>query len=250
MIAKMSIATQLISLSTLMMIQLFLVSPAAAQEPAGRPERMPPTIRVTGEAVVTVKPDQAQIDIGVLTQAQTSQAASAENARKLDAVLPELRAALGPTARIETVSYNLQPNYQYPRDGGRPTITGYTASNLVRVTLQDLSAVGKAIDVTTRSGANQIHRLQFMLKDEEAARATALREAAAKARVKAEALAEALGVKVVRLISVVEGGASVQPVRDVMMMNRAAEASAPTQVMPSLIEVHGTVTLTVEISQR
>lgn len=245
-----TILTPILSLSALLMILLFLGSTAAAQEPAGRPERMPPTIRVTGEAVVTVKPDQAQIDIGVLTQAQTSQAASSENAKKLDAVLPELRAALGPSARIETVSYNLQPNYQYPRDGGRPTITGYTASNLVRVTLQDLTAVGKAIDVTTRSGANQIHRLQFMLKDEEAARATALREAAAKARTKAEALAEALGVKVLRLLSVVEGGASVQPVRDVMLMNRAAEASAPTQVMPSLIEVHGTVTLTVEISQR
>jgi uncharacterized protein YggE len=230
---------------------LFLVSPTAAQEPAPRPERLPPTIRVSGEAVVTVQPDQAQIDIGVLTQAQTSQAASTENAKKLDAVLPELRAALGPTARVETVSYNLQPNYQYPRDGGKPTITGYTASNIVRVTLQDLSAVGKAIDVTTKSGANQIHRLQFMLKDEEAARARALREAASKARAKAEALAEALGVKVVRMLSVVEGGASVQPMREVMLMEqRAADAAAPTQVMPSLIEVRGQVTLTVEISQR
>jgi hypothetical protein len=37
--------------------------------------------------------------------------------------------------------------------------------------------------------------------------------------------------------------------RDVRLMERAADAAAPTQVMPSLIEVRGMVTLTVEISQ-
>jgi uncharacterized protein YggE len=250
MMMRKTILIPIIPLSAQLMILLFLGSTAAAQEPAGRPERLPSTIRVTGEAVVTVNPDQAQIDIGVVTQAQTSAAASAENAKKVDAVLSELRNALGQTARIETISYNLQPNYQYPRDGGKPTINGYSASNIVRVTLQDLSAVGKAIDATTRTGANQIHRLQFMLKDEEVARARALREAAAKARAKAEALSEALGVKIVRLLSVVEGGATVQPLREVMLMERAADANAPTQVMPSLIEVRGTVTLTVEITQR
>jgi uncharacterized protein YggE len=63
------------------------------------------------------------------------------------------------------------------------------------------------------------------------------------------ALAEALGVKVVCMLSVVEGSASVQPMREVMLMERAADAAAPTQVMPSLIEVRGQVTLTVEIGQ-
>jgi uncharacterized protein YggE len=114
MIARKTTGTIMILMilfSALLMIPLLLGPTAAAQDPAARPERLTPTIRVTGEAVVTAKPDQAQIDIGVLTQAQTSPAASAENAKKLHAVLSELLNARGPTARIETVSYKLQPNY-------------------------------------------------------------------------------------------------------------------------------------------
>src|SRR5512145_2301045 len=105
---------------------------AAAQEPAGRPT--PPSIRVNGEATVTVQPDQARIDIGVTTQAQTAQAAAADNAQRLEATLTELRRALGAGAEIKTVSYSLNPDYRYPKEGGKPTITGYTATNIVRVT--------------------------------------------------------------------------------------------------------------------
>ena len=239
----MNIARTLIGL--LVILVCFGV-PTAAQEPR---EQLPPTIRVSGEATVMAKPDQLQLDLGIVTQAQTSQAAATQNARQLDAVLAELRKALGPAAQIETISYTLHPNYQYPKEGGKPNITGYTATNLVRVTLNDLTAAGKAIDAATQAGANQIRRLQFKLKDEQATQALALREAATKARVQAEALANALGVKIVRVLSAVEGGSSVQPLRDVMLMGRA-EAAAPTPIEAGAIEVRATVTLTVEISAR
>ena len=65
-----------------------------------------PSIRVTGEGAVTTKPDQAQIDIGVVTEAGNAQAAATQNAEKLDAVLSELRKALGPGADIKITSYS------------------------------------------------------------------------------------------------------------------------------------------------
>src|SRR3989442_940588 len=43
-----------------------------AQEPTDKSVR--PTIRVTGDAIVIAKPDQAEINIGVVTQAQTGKA--------------------------------------------------------------------------------------------------------------------------------------------------------------------------------
>jgi len=49
-------------------------------EPAPRP-----SIRTTGEATVTAKPDRVIIDVGVVTQASTAQAAAAQNATQLDA---------------------------------------------------------------------------------------------------------------------------------------------------------------------
>ncbi|HKQ76809.1 MAG TPA: SIMPL domain-containing protein [Blastocatellia bacterium] len=226
-------------------IMTLLYAGAAAQEPA---ERMtPPSIRVSGDATVIVQPDQARIDIGVTTQAQTAQAAAADNAHRLETALAELRRALGSGAEIKTVNYTLNPDYHYPKEGGKPTITGYTATNIVRVTLNDLTRIGLAIDVATQSGANQVQRLQFTLKDEQAAQSQALRAAAVKAKAQAEALAQALGLKVGRVLSVVESSAGFQPVlRDVALAR--AEAAVSTPVEPGTIEVRAAITLTVEIS--
>jgi uncharacterized protein YggE len=217
----------------------------SAQAPSERPA--PPLIRVTAEATVTAQPDQARIDIGVTTQAQTAQAAAAGAAQRLEMVLAKLRRALGAGAEIQTVSYSLNPDYRYPKEGGSPTITGYTATNILRVTLNDLSRIGRAIDAASQSGANRIHRLQFTLKDEQAAQSQALRAAAVKARAQAEALAQALGLKIKRVLSVVESGAGVQPImRDVALQR--GEAAASTPIEPGTIELRAEVTLTVEIS--
>src|SRR5687768_15998443 len=92
--------------------------------PQEQPERSHrPSIRVTGEATVTVKPDQALIDLGVITQAQNAQAATTQNAQRLDMVLSELRKILGPGADIKTVSYSVTPTYRYPKEGGNPTVS-------------------------------------------------------------------------------------------------------------------------------
>src|SRR5262245_5280471 len=105
-----------------------------------------PTIRVTAEAIVTAAPDQAEINIGVVTQAQTAQAAAVDNAKKQDAVIAQLRKTLGASADIKTISYSVSPNYRYPKEGGQPIISGYNASNIVQVKTTDLAQVGKLID--------------------------------------------------------------------------------------------------------
>jgi uncharacterized protein YggE len=227
----------------LLLILVLFAAQIAAQE---RTEKLPPSIQTSGEAVVTAKPDRAQIDVGVVTQADNSQTAVAQNAEKLEATLSRLRALLGANADIKTISYSVSPNYRYPREGGEPTITGYTATNIVRVTLDDLTRVGNVIDTATQAGANRIQNLQFTLKDEQNVQAQALREAAVKARRKAETLASALNLKVVRVLSVVESSPTVIPVRDVSFA-RAEAASTPIE--PGTIEVRATVTFTVEIGQ-
>jgi uncharacterized protein YggE len=218
---------------------------AAAQDERSRPE--PPSIQVTGEATVTVPPDQAEIEIGVVTQAEKSQAAASQNAQRLEKVLADLRAVVGPAGRVQTVGYALQPDYRYPGEGGgTPTIAGYTATNVVEVTLNDLTRVARAIDAATASGANRIQALRFELKDEHAVRARALGEAARRARAKADALASALNLQIVRVLSVSEAGAAVVPVRDVMFA-RAAEAAAATPVEPGTVEIRASVNLVVEV---
>jgi uncharacterized protein YggE len=221
---------------------LLFAAAAAAQTPAG--ERLPPSIRTSGEAVITVQPDRAQIDVGVVTQAAVSQTAVTQNAQKLEATLSRLRSLLGANADIKTISYSVSPVYVYPREGGEPTISGYTASNTVRVTLDDLTQVGKVIDAATEAGANRVQNLRFTLRDERNAQSQALREAAQQARRKADALASALNLNIIRVLSVEESSPVAIPYREAVF-TRAEAASTPIE--PGTIEVRATVTLTVEV---
>lgn len=210
----------------------------------------PATIRVTGQAKVAETPDRVYIDIGVRTQARKSEDAAAQNAQRLSAVIAALKRTAGSTAQLTTTEYSISPDYNYPRDGGTPTIVGYTASNVVRVRLDDLGRVGRVIDAATQAGSNNIQDIRFALRDEQAPRSEALREAALNARQDAEALAGALGLQVVRVRSVEEqSSAAVSPlIYPQARMLAQAPAAAPTPVEGGTIEVNATITLTVEVA--
>ena len=228
-----------------------LVLPAAAQEPRVVPGAGT-QVRAVGEATVKAKPDRAILGIAVITQAASAEAAAAENAKRTDAVLKAVRDAAGSKGAVETSGYALYPNYRYPRDGGQPSIAGYTASNSVEVTLHDLTRVGAVIDTATKAGANNISRLEFGLQDEQAARAEALGAAARKARANAESMAAALGMKMARVVSVEEAEpAVIHPIRQrAMAMAQDVEARAPTPVEPGEIEVRAVVTVILEAVPR
>ena len=207
------------------------------------------SIRVTGDARVTAKPDRVQIDVGVTTRAALSQDAASQNARELEAVLAAVRKAAGPTAVLRTLSYSLTPNYRYHPKEGEPTIEGYTALNVVQVQLDDLTRIGAVIDAATQSGANRVQGIQFTLRDQDTVRAQALREAATRARAEVDVLAAALGVKVLRILSVEESSPRFAPVRVYGGAARAmnAEAAPQTQVESGTLDVTADVTLSVEV---
>jgi len=232
-----------LSLGAALIMAGILAGAAGAQTPAygGRPA----SVKATGDAVIYVKPDQARIDLGVVTQAATAQAAAAQNAAQSQAVLDKLRAALGSKADIKTVGYSLNPNFKYPRDGGQPTIDGYTASNTVQLTSEDLDGLGKLIDAAAQGGANHVQRLQFTLKNEAAARGKALRQAATEARGNAEAMAQALGLKLGRVIEVDQGSPEV--IRPVVRQMAAMAAAPSTPIESGQIEVHASVTLIIAV---
>jgi len=226
---------------------LLLGSTVHAQQSRDRPR--PPLITVSGEATISAEPDQAQIDIGVVTQARTAPEASKENAERLSRVLAEVKKLIGKGDEVKTSGYSLAPNYRYPQ-GGKPEIVGYTASNTLRIKTTNLSLVGRLIDSAMQAGANNVNRLVFTLKDELSAQLEALKMASAKAKAKAEAVASSLGLKVVRIAAVNEGERTVQPIYRQAMAARAEAAPAPTPVEPGTVEVRSTVSMTVEVSEK
>jgi len=210
-----------------------------------------PSITVNGEAVIAAEPDLAHIDIGVTTQARTAPEASRENAERLARVLAEVKKLLGKGDEVRTGGYALNPQFRYPQ-GGKPEIVGYSANNTLRIRTSRLDEVGKLIDTAMQAGANSINRLMFTLKDEEAAKLDALRQATARARFKAEAIAASLGLRVLRIAVVNEGERALQPVFRQAAVARAEglAAAAPTPVEPGSVEVRASVTLTVEVGER
>jgi uncharacterized protein YggE len=210
-----------------------------------------PSVTAHGEAVIMAEPDQAQIDIGVVTQSRNAPDAAKENAEKVSRVMAQLKKLLGKGDEIKTASYSLNPNYRYPQ-GGKPEITGYTATNILRIKTGTLDNVGKLIDAGMQAGANHISQLLFTLKDELPTQVQALQLASQKAKRKVEEMAGALGLKVIRALSLTENERGVRPflaqARGVQA--EALSTAAPTPVETGTIEIRSSVTLTAEVGPR
>jgi hypothetical protein len=203
-----------------------------------------PLVKVHGQATVSVAPDQAQFDIGVVTQAATAKAAADQNATQSDELVRQLNSTF-PSAVINTVNYSVNPNYRYPQDSA-PIISGYTANNTVRLLLSDISRLQTVIDIAIKSGANSINRLTFRLRNENSARAQALGEAASQARAGAEALAASLKLKLKRLLTVEEGQpVVVSPPREISFEKLQSTNLAP--IVLGTIDIHADVDLSYEI---
>jgi uncharacterized protein YggE len=230
--------------SRLLQLAAILLSGATGMH-AQQPSQPTPltSIRVHGQATISVVPDQAQFDIGVVTQATTPKAATDLNTKQSDALIHELKVAL-PSATINGINFSVNPNYLYPKEGA-PTIAGYTASNTVRLQLNDISRLQTVIDIAVKSGATSINRLTFTVRNEGAARGQSLAAATHQAQAGAEALAGSLQLKIVRLITVEEG----QPVivsapREISF--EKLQSTNLTPISPGTIDVHADVDLTYE----
>ena len=133
--------------------------------------------------------------------------------------------------------------------GVEPTLEGYIASNVVQVTLDDLARIGTVIDSAIQAGANRVQGIAFTLRDPDAARVAALRQAAANARAEADVLAAALGLKVLRVLTADEDSPRITPLRVFSGGARSAAMAADvtTPVESGTLDVNADVTLSVEV---
>jgi len=233
----------------LSMIALALAAPLAAQVPRPGGTEVKdveyPTLTVAGTGQARVAPDEATVRLGVLAQGATAREAQNQVNRSAQAVLDAIRKLGIPPERIQTTGLSLNPQYAQGKPDQGPRITGYQASNTVTVLVEDLSKVGPVIDAGLTSGANNLDGVDFGLRNDDAARAAALTDAVKSARVKAEALARALKVKLVEIVEVAEGGVAVSPPPSPFRgrIAMAAEAMATTPVSAGEVGVEASVTI-------
>jgi uncharacterized protein len=148
-----------------------------------------------------------------------------------------------PKSDVQTRLLAVQPRYAY-HDNQPPQPAGYELSNTVEVTVRDLGRLTTVIDDALRAGATSMDGLGFRVADPDPAEREARKKAMSQARSRADILAEAAGVAISDVSSVVEGGAMPPPRRFAKAERTAMTADAATPVESGSLEVTVDVTVT------
>ena len=198
-------------------------------------------------------PDLAVFSAGVTTQGQTAGEALRANAAAMTRVIAALKKAGVAEKDIQTSSIQLNPVYGQPVVGPNgqvaqePRIVGYQATNMVSIKARDIKNFGKVLDALVASGANQISGPSFQMADPTAAMDEARVDAIKAARGRADLYAKAAGLRVVRVVSISEGGYSPPQPKYAMMEARTANA-ASTPIQAGEVEAQVSVTVQFELA--
>lgn len=223
-----------------MVVACVTVAQAQSTAPA------PPTVVVRGEGEVRAAPDVAFVTIGAEFRAATPKEAQGLSAKAMAAVHQRLIAAGVPKDAIRTLSYDLQPQFDF--SSGKQVARGYQARNVIEVRLDDIQTVGEMLELAVAAGGTSVQGVRFDLKQRAVLEREALTRAVADARARAEAAAKGAGAAVVAVLRIEEGGVSVRPM-EAPMFRMAADtvaASAPPIAAGDTV-IHASVTLTATI---
>jgi len=214
---------------------LLLAAPALAQSD------FPAAISVTGEGTLSVRPDLAQIDAGVASDAKTAREASEANNTAMAKVLAALKGAGIEDKDYQTSRLSLQPQYAPNRSGPSP-IVGYRASNRVTIKVRDVTKVANVIDTLVTAGANDIGNINFTVMQASKLLDEAREKAVADARRKAEIYAKAAGVTLGAPLSISEDGVPAP------MFRAKTLAMAPMETSVPVAQGEETLSVTVSVT--
>jgi len=224
-------------------------------------------LSVTAEGRAHRRPDLANFNAGVVTQAKTAAEALSANSARMEAVITALKRGGVADRDIQTATLSLQPQYYYPQherplreatgvavdppEPQAPRIIGYEARNSVSVRVRQIADMGGIIDSLVGAGVNQIDGPHFTVEDQEAAVDEARAQAVRNAQARAELYARAAGMRVVRMLTISEGGGYYPVARDtvITVTGFGGGLSAPPPPPPMAPSVQaGELTLGVSLS--
>ena len=200
---------------------------------------------VTGTGKASEAPDKAQVNLCVTNSASDVLTAQERTNQAIERVIDGLKNLDIPEEDIKTVSYQVNPEYDF--SGGTQSVKGYSVSQNLEVK-SPIDKANQVIDMATGAGANLIGNISFVLDDarEEELKNQARAEAVEKAKKSAEGLAKASGIKLGKIINVRENyspdfpGPIALDTRETLGNPEGVE----TSITPGESNVEVTVTLT------
>jgi uncharacterized protein YggE len=221
-------------------------------------------IGVSATATQLVAPDLLQMEVSVKTEAQSANKAQDDNAVVIADLMQKLKAQGLTDADIQTTSYSVDPIYNNTYVCDKATgdchydssITGYRTTQVLTLSVKDLTKGGDIIDAASTAGANQtfVDYVSFTLQDKTRAalEKELLKNASIEAKSKAQNIASGLGVSLGKVLSASESY-SYYPTplyyKENVMAAGAAPSAPSTQLSSGQVEVSATVSTSFEVSQ-
>jgi hypothetical protein len=160
-------------------------------------------LAVVGEGKVEAIPDMVYVDVGITI----NNANDAMDAKKqVDTINNQLIIALkkiGMSPKdIKTTNYSIYPTYTYENNSNR--INGYDGNATITVKSKKIETAPLIIEEATKAGANQINNTRFVIEDPSKYRNEAREKAIKNAKEQANKIAQSLGIRLGRIVNVVE----------------------------------------------
>lgn len=217
------------------------------------------TITVSGDGEVFAVPDTATFSVTVQEEAKEAKAAQEVATKKGNDIKAYLKSEGIDEKDIQTTDYSLYPQYDYTNglctqgycQPGKQTLRGFQVSETLTIKVRDTKKAGDLLAGVGSKGASSVSGLSFTIDDQDKLDAEARDKAIAKAKTKAEALADSLGVDIVRVVGFSEGGGgSVYYAKTMAVgMGGAMDAAMPPspEIAVGQNKITSNVTITYEI---
>ena len=211
-------------------------------------------VTINSSESVEVTPDMAEIIYGITTEDEDASACQQKNTEALDKVLTFLKEQGYEGKSIKTTGFSLEPRYDW--SGNSQKLIGYQMNTQVTVTDVPMDDVGGLLSKTVESGANEIQNVTYFSSTYDQAYEEALKKAVELARGKAEAIAEADGRQLGKVLKVeeyndgqygryVSSGINQRSMK--MMDAEAAAGAADMGVMPGQMKVTANICVDFEL---
>lgn len=168
-------------------------------------------LAVVGEGKVEAVPDTAYVDVGIsVNKVATVKEAQANLAKTNNAIVAAMKKLGIEKENIKTSNYSVYPNYVYKNEEN--IIDGYNGNATLAIKVEKIDLAAAVIEGATNAGANQINGTRFDIDDPSKYREQARMKAISNAKEQAQKLAQTLGIKLGRVVNIVESSNAGSPI--------------------------------------
>lgn len=189
-------------------------------------------ISVSGQANVASVPDLFEFSVYVEEQGERVQDLNGQVSAKTQTIIDNVLGFGVSKQDIQSMGVQLNPWYEHNKNETRQM--GFRLSREIKFTLRDIEKYDQVIDAVLSTGASRIEGFNYRVEDPQPNYLQALELALKDAKLRAKRMAETLGVKLGKVLTIQENsGYSPMPMAQESLMRSKSSDSLPGQIQTS-----------------